>query len=387
MRILALYCAICIYAIFSSPTPDTFGLWEGIVVALILVSLSPIQGMRTFMQPQRNSWLFYRTFFILMLLLPLMIGALYSHSLHDMLRDMLPFLCLALPFFMKDKNLGALPLILMLAGFAFALRYIVLGLPQIMHIGTVSGQDNLLYLANSPLVIFACLYGAQIAFKPTRMLITHRLIGMTITVITLVAMAFMIQRAPLILSLCGLILIISHSFVKTPIKISVFVALLFTLSIPYWPYIHDIAGGSMTKTFTVGSNSRIEEFKAVFAHTPLWGLGWGAVWQSPAVGDYWVRYTHNMISYYMLKAGIIGAALSLGLIYVMLARTIRIMRHDFAIGLALFVPLSIHMTLYTGYKTLDFALLITLTLTWIKDPLLSSFSIVHFRQSLARQDD
>ena len=369
MRVYAFYCAILVYAGFSSPTPDHFGVAEIIIAALLAFAVNPVRLFGTLTQQNLPSPLSYHRLFILwMLSVPFMIGVFNGNGASDIMRDMIPLLCLILPFAFIHDDLKFLPPVMMIAGACLAARYCVITVPQQLMIGVEAGADSLLYLANAPLVMFAALYGFHLLTQPARILFSTRLVGLCVVIITLLAMATMVQRAPLTLCLLSFMGIVAVRFLQSPVKITAFLILMGILIMPLSPLIIQIMDGFITKTITVGANNRIEEFMASLRHFSPLGMGWGAEWQSPAVGDYWVRYTHNMVSYYGIKAGFVGIILASGFMVMWLGYALRIIfRYDFVIGIALFMPLFIHMILYTGYKTFDFALLIVMIVLWIKD--------------------
>lgn len=387
MREYAFYCAVLIYALFSSPTPDTFGWAEFVIAILLIFGIAPLRSFGFLVQKTMPAPLgFHRLFILWMMSVPLVIGAINGYPPTDIIRDIIPLALLALPLCFTERDLKRLPLILMIAGGCFAARYIFIALPSLLSIGSSAGNDVLLYLANSPLLPFACLFGFGVLTSTTKTYLTHRVIGLIILGITLSAMAVMIQRAPLVLSLIGCSLILAMRFGIAPFKTTLITIGLAILITPIISIVTQVGDGFLTKTLTVGANNRIDEFAAVLSDSTFFGHGWGAIWQSPAVGDYWVRYTHNMSSYYWLKAGVIGGVLSICFILFWLRHSIKIiMGHDFATGIALIVPLIIHMTLYTGYKTFDFALLLTLVFLCNKDHLASLSSTEHSRHNSGQQ--
>jgi len=258
------------------------------------------------------------------------------------------------------------------AGALFAVRYLFNALPDIMNIGLSPVHDSLLYLANSPLVPFTCITGFALLFSPDTKPFYYRVIGFALFAITTTAMALMVQRAPLILCAIGCLGIMAVRTTHTPLKTSIIATILLFISIPFMTIAFQIGDGLIEKTITVGANNRIDEIIAALSHTTLFGHGWGMEWQSPAVADYWVRYTHNMTTYYWLKAGVIGAALSILFIYIWIKETLILTRHNLAIGIAIIISISIHFFLYTGYKTFDISLLLALIISCKRDRHLSS---------------
>jgi hypothetical protein len=387
MRVYAFYIAILIYACFSSPTPDIFGMAEWVIAILMFIAIHPVKTFGVLTQKSLPPLLsFHRLFLLFMASVPLVVGTLNGNDAINIIRDIIPLGLLILPFAFMENDLKRLPMVLMIAGMVFALRYMIIAVPSMFEIGRAAGDDALLYLANSPLLVFACLYGFHLLTQPDKSFLTGRLIGLVVFCITCLAMAVMIQRAPLLLSLAGCAAIIFVRLGIIPLKTVIIVVCLGVLSLPLWDVAFQVISGFWDKTLTVGMNNRIHEFHAVVSNTTFFGSGWGAEWQSPAVGDYWVRYTHNMVSYYILKAGWIGGFLALGFLIIWGMESIKLARHHFAITLALLIPLTIHMSLYTGYKTFDFALLILSVFLCTRDRQASLFSTEPSRLSRGQRD-
>jgi O-antigen ligase len=250
---------------------------------------------------------------------------------------------------------------LVVAGGVFAMRYLAPLIPQLSH---MFDQGGLLYLANSPLVPFAAIMGFAWVSDPTKILFSKRIMGIVIMVACFIAMAVMVQRAPMILTAIGCLVILAIRSAHKPIHSMVIGAVLMACLWPVAPIIIDVFQGMIDKTLSVGWNNRADEFMAVMTSATLFGEGWGAVWQSPAVGDMWVRYTHNIISYYWLKAGIIGAFLTVVFVAFWAREILKIIRENPALGIAIATPFIIHVTLYSGFKTLDFACLLALCGAW-----------------------
>lgn len=392
MRIACFFLAILLYALFSSPTPDSAGLAEITIMALILIAVTPAGAIGAITRPHLPAPLGYHRFFCLfMLSVPLIIGVVNGYATGDIIRDLIPVmaLCLPLPLPLMTINppVRSMAAAMGIAGFVFSLRYLLAVMPDLSIIGLNAQHDNLLYLANAPLVPFACLYGFAVLTDPEKKMLGQRITGGVITLVTFLAMACMVQRATFILCLTGCIAIAAIRLPRNPLTIVVITSILAIIITPYLPLLLQISDGMIEKTMTLGLNSRWDEITALIPHGTVFGQGWGALWQSPAVGDYWVRYTHNMFSYYWLKAGMIGSILAIGfaLLWIRLAAQI-VFRHNFALGLALIIPLLIHIFLYTGYKTFDFALLITLTYLCNKDRQASLSSTVPFRRNSVRRD-
>ena len=357
MRIHAFYAAIILYAAFSSPTPDHIRWAEYGVAGLLIIAVSIRGGIVSMISRDMPTILSYhRIFWIYMMAIPLVVGIVNGFFIQDIIRDLIPLTVLILPLCFYKDDLSHLPTIMAISGGLFALRYLL----PIVSDSTLLGQGDLLYLANAPLVVFATLMGFNWLsdVKPTW--ISKRLIGFILCTIGFAAMGLMMQRAPLILSATGCLIILGTRALQKPVQSLIITAIISIALIPIFPLVMDMFHTGLEKTMTVGWNNRAEEFKSVIDQSTIVGHGWGNMWQSPAVGDMWVRYTHNMISYYWLKSGIIGAILAFLFTIAWGWQNIKIFRQDIAMGLALFIPFVIHATLYTGFKTFDFALILTL---------------------------
>jgi hypothetical protein len=349
------YFSIIAYGLFSSPTPDNFGWPEAMVALSILISFAHPSSFNSLIQkPQSLSLGFHHLFFVYVATIPLFLGLLYGHNSQSIIRDYIPVLLLCIPIITpRIWNKNHLEWALIICGTSFAIRFLIDFISFNAH--------GMLYLANSPLVPFTTLIGFHwiTMTQPTTSQWFKRFIGLVIFIIGVMAMILMAQRAPLVLSLLGVSIIIGFRIIQSPIRTTLINLILGIIGISliplFWVEILSISN----KFLTIGDNNRLADIQAVLYQVTIWGHGWGYEWQSPAVADYWVRYTHNMTTYYWLKTGFIGAILSIGFIYIWGLESLKACKHNIAIGLAIFVPLTIHFFLYTGYKTFDLSLLLT----------------------------
>jgi len=350
---------ILIYGLFVSPTPDHISWVIYAMGGMMLWAVLWTKPLTPFITPSQSLPLtlsYHRLFFVIMMTLPLMVGAIGGYPPLDIMRDIIPIAFLFLPLCFYGHPLQALPAIMAVAGGLFALRYLA---PLFPELGWFHSDQELLYLANAPLVSFAAIYGFHWMTDPRRGLITKRLLGAVICALCFAAMAVMMQRAPMALCAIACLMLFAVRMVQNPFQSLIIAGGVFLLFLPILPFAQDVFHGFAHKTLTVGWNSRLDEFHAVLAQATWMGTGWGGIWASPAVGDIHVRFTHNIVSYYWLKAGAVGAVLSTLFIALWGWQAIRLIRHNTALGLAIFVPFVIHTLLYTGFKTLDFALLLT----------------------------
>lgn len=120
------------------------------------------------------------------------------------------------------------------------------------------------------------------------------------------------------------------------------------------------------KTGRVGVNGRGAELAAVAAvagrdwATLLFGAGWGALMENPAVGGRPVSYTHGLPGYLLLKTGLAGCLAALLWAGALAGPWLRLLRRDFGLALAAAAPVAVGVLFHTGYKHLCFGLLLCL---------------------------
>ncbi len=354
-RFCALSAALILYGLFGSPTPDQPGWIEALIAGLLLLSVSI-----SFHMQARHAFL---PLLLVGLTLPLAHGIYAGYAPALILRDIIPFLFLCLPLFM-DPGTRAPDFInlCLIVGVCFAARVLGQGLDLL------PAQAELLYLANSPLVIFAAIVGLGRAGMDGY----HRTISAVSIVcglgglICLLAMLIDVQRAAIGAVIMSLFLLSLIGCIRAPRRM-IWPA-LFTITI--LAACHDVMyqawQGMAAKTALVGVNARWDEVKAVHDHvggqwaSALFGVGWGGQFNSPAVGGWSVPYTHSLLTYMLLKTGWLGV----GVTILALAVCYRaLLRHPSLAALALFWAISIPTFLYASYKSLDFGLALVLALS------------------------
>jgi hypothetical protein len=296
---------------------------------------------------------------------------------YDFIRDLIGFIFLLIPLlfisFLKNKirAIGFLYVCLFI-GLAFSVRTIF---PDTLL--NIRGSE-LLYLANSPLVLFSSIffigYVAQKLF--TRITIENFLLfflGFLASLICLLAMMNDIRRASFIAVILSLLIFTMIGFVKNPVRTILPLCLLMAILLLLQEDILAVIGQITLKTSQVGLNMRLQEWHAVWQAvnsdtlTLLFGRGWGAMFESPAVGGLSVSFTHSLLSALLLKSGLIGLLLCLVYLFFIFEKLVRVVfsKHIVA-GIALFWPFVIAVLFYASYKSLDFGLLLTLIIIWHK---------------------
>lgn len=362
---LSFLMAMMIYAVFGSPTPDIFGFSE-VFIALFLVVAVGFSDVKNVSIVALGYGL----------TLPVIIGIVAGNSVSDLIRDIIPFLFLCLPLFLGWMT-KAHPRLVIIAvtsvGLIFSLRT-VYAYRDILWVPSLWGQGppaDLLYLANSPEVLFSCLicigFGGKMMMKKGRQLKGFILI--LLSIIPLIAMALMTQRAGIGAVIIFVTLCLLGLMYYRP-KLAVYFLGAITVSLfLLWPFIGIVFQSLWQKTELVGLNSRAEEWSAVMhllSQNPFalfFGFGWGGHFENPAVGGLNVNYTHSLMSSLLLKTGVIGTTFILlgcftGVVRAGFTFLKERAERDYVLMGAVIFPFIISVFLYASYKSLGFGLIL-----------------------------
>lgn len=367
LRLLSLICAMVLYGVLGSPTPDAPGWVEALVGAMLVVAVAPA-GLKEALYVSKEhspSRFVSQALFIFALSVPVMIGVMSGHDFNNILRDVLPFLFMMLPLFLGSlfrtyPEYGLLFVyVAAFMGLCFALRALM------------PGSDPLHYFANMPSVLMAAILCAGLAISTFVQRFSVRCLGGVLLLIVLSGLALwpmieVSQRASLAAYLVALFVIMLNVFRSHPRR--AFLALVPVLACLayFWSDVLAVWDVMAQKQKLVGLNMRIEEWGAVWnalSDSPLYivaGKGWGASLQSPAVAGITVQYTHSLLSYMALKTGLIGMILTGLYIFAHIKSLISLSTDWLVIFLALALPVMIDVFLYASFKSLDFGIVLML---------------------------
>lgn len=382
LKYLAVLSALILYGLFGQPTPDNVGMIE-IIIALLLLLGAGVHGLSAFLvrsadRAQNNQALWFTSgqFFALWgFTIPLAVALFSANNLIEVVRDLIAFGFLILPLlyahlFRDARGFRRLFMAgVVFIGVAFSARIFLplffpaLGLPDAVA----------LYLTITPAVLFAALYllaasFLRISWRRGNVLynVAYGVYTAGFALLPIFAIAFALQRASvaavIVFGVLGVFYIMLYR-PETVLRLIVVLAAFLMLSAPY---LYDVLLRLELKHIQVGFNSRSEELHAVLALGSeniwrfLFGHGWGALFENPAVGNMPVGYTHNLFSYYFFKTGFIGV-LCLGFYWLSVLReNIRIIRINLPLGLSLLLPLLISTFFYASHKAFSFGLLFLL---------------------------
>lgn len=391
MQAKAFFLAIIIYGVFSVPAP------RGIAVPELVIGLSLVLavGVRTcFRVGTGASFLSPRLLchelvgllgLHLLLWLPLLVAVYHGWTQADIVRDVGPLLFLFLPVLATlgcraatrppQAIIRALDLGLTLAGVALAIRWWYGAEWGFGAIGTRAVDAGPNYLLNAPAVPYAVIRcGTLVLTAGYRFSGGHPWGHLCLFaaacsgfLLSAAALAANVHRVAIGATLLGLAAILASEtrFSIRPLATTLVGLCLVVIVIPS-DMILGVLGHISAKTEVFGLNGRDRELDAVLAviaTSPcsfLVGEGWGAVFNNPAVGGWAVSYTHNLISYFFLKSGLLGvlAITAYGLCLLAAARPL--LSHDPPLAIAGLAAVSGGVLFHTSYKFLDFGLLLTL---------------------------
>lgn len=379
LRFTALLGAVLLYAVFGSPTPDQPGTVELLVGSLLIFAVGAAGAWQIFSAPLSGMPMWYQCGRILLLfglVAPVLVGVASGHDAASIMRDVLPFLFFMLPVFFfghlsgwgSGKKTDALIWVIVLAGVVFAARAVG-DVLVVMFLSPSSAE--LYYFANAPTVLFAALF--LIAWTGNAVMRLEypanwlkAIAGVALVTLPVLAMTLATQRASLGAIAIFVSLLLVTGFMRYPARVVLPIAAVALLGVVAYPFLQDTMALLFQKTLNVGVNMRLQEIQAVWdmisqnISTLCFGLGWGAEFQSPAVGNLSVGYTHNLISYMLLKTGLLGTALCTIYLLGMADALIRLMSYRPALALALAAPFLIDIFLYASFKSFDFGLILML---------------------------
>jgi len=410
--------------IFSYPMPPKIGVVE-VIMGTGLTIGSLLLGFTLVMREGKNLKLFVLcvSYF---LLAPLLVGVLHSNNPSNVVRDVaplmfmvvIPLLIILLP---QDRNtpyrLRALLLAILTVGLVSAIQFHY-GILQIF--GTMSGYvsrygtvipdsvldkfvsfilrsfmlifKNIEYTYNDdfqmlmvkcqdPAILFSaiyllCLGLTFILVKPRRLSFgLLALSGGWLCVYEFTALGMRAFSGLTVLSL--IIYVIYLTKLKRIPKSNLIVAGILGLSLTYTQVVN-FAAQLWAKHQAAGLSSRPEELYAVFGAisesfiTLLFGVGWGGLLINPIYQGSTSRFTHSLISYWLLKTGVVGVAVMV-LFVTLLFRRVNLgdvwaSSHRLAVFLAASSVIIIGLFFEPTYKMLSFGLIVGLLLAELSSP-------------------
>jgi hypothetical protein len=361
--------AVALHGAFSSPAPPSIGIAEILIASLLCFAALP-------KLPQWLDWKFYNPqslAWLWLCLVPFCLGLLSGHDLRDWSRDLIAIIFLGFPLFIKPlpaKFHKIFAHIVAVAGTLLALRYWLIT-DGFAALNNLKRGDALLYLSLDPAMLFAAIYFPiqliEVFFSSNKNVrkILFSVLYFLAALLAWGSLAGMMMRGALALGFIALVCYGLWYWRRPGMPIIMGIVAVAVILFFYAPLSRFIAE-LMQKTQAVGLNARdadLAEIWKIQSENPLsfmFGQGWGATYSSPAVGGYWVNYSHSALGFYFLKSGLFGliaAAIYLGHLFVPLRRNIS---GHIGIILSALPPIILAFTLYTSYKFFSCGILLLL---------------------------
>ena len=368
--------ALCLYAFLGSPTPDSPGFVEVFIAILLLASIG-FSGLLFALSVDIKAPLWCSAGQVLLLYglsVPVFMSIIQGHAVIQVLRDIFPFLFLLLPVFMNElcrRYPDIFRYILkgvLIIGIIFSVRAIIDIQYQIFNI---QAGDELTYFENAPTVLFTSLFiigyvGQYFIENFTFKAFMFFISGCVLTLLVLFPVALTAQRASLGYVVFYVFSLIVIAFYKAPYRAFVIVSIVVALLLPFYSVMELMFDTLLQKNALVGVNARFDELLKVWSEiskslsTLAFGVGWGGSFESPAVAEVSVNYTHSLLSSALLKTGMIGVVLTVFYLLGLAKLLYGFLRCNPVLSLALAGTVFIDVFLYASFKSLDFGLVLLL---------------------------
>lgn len=393
---------------FGTSCPHTVGVVEvGVAVSLAVAVIATIfrqaVGQRSSAGGQSRGLIQLTA--LLLLCIPIIVAALYASSnvtSWGLARDVLPYMFFVIPVFFigmgryeAEQLVRVIPAFMIFVGVVYSLRFGVyiqenFGSALSFLVGqndmfasdlvgrSESLSDDALCLPFDSSVFFSAWFLSLIGLdKVVSRGIKNKFQGVVLLALALVpigALVLISSRAALALLILMIIAFgAKRASAKSLATVGIIVVgVLFLV----WPVITVVLDLLVAKQVAVGSNNKFQEVEEIYAALStagagyiITGLGWGAEYYDSAVGR-GSSFSHSLISYFFLKAGILGVTL-LGVYMWWIVRMLRkVNAFDFgSYGISAYATagvLFVSLFLQPLYKTPTYGVLLLYILAMYK---------------------
>lgn len=374
---------------FSAPWPKTIGIPEvlsGIILTLLFGSyLIDYFLKKNFSLKKLILWY--------LLIFPLFLS--FQWNTVDIIRDFIPLIYiivgLVVPSYiikLRSTNLivnyyKAIVSFILFIGLIFSLKgyyeFITYG-GNLLSLGSFHFfSPN--YYPQSPAVIFAAVY--LLLFSFWNLIYKKNILKFCILfILSLVifgSIVGMVLRALIFLYfISGLVFLLVNIKVRQGFVYTFFIFILvFSLIYINQDIIISILNMVINKTLEHGTTGKVDEVFWAFDFieknfiTLFFGTGWGGLWNAPSMGGrIFVSYAHSLLTYSIIKLGIVGLGIFILFIFYYLKITFFLLkkalkeRKDSSFILIVFLAcnsaLIDNIFLEPGYKTLEFGVILLL---------------------------
>lgn len=382
-RVLALVAAVVLYGVLSWPAPPEVRVVEVAIAALLVAAAGiarpwAVVSGHALHRPGAPPWEATAVMaFAALLWPPLARGLALGAGMADVLRDVVPLIYLFLPVLLVPvlrragpRAATALAMALAAAGVLFALRWWRQADWGFGAVGARAMSDGARYYLNAPSVLFAGialpLASLGLAARGGLWRWGMALLLLVPAALCLGALAGAVHRMALGMAVLAFAAAGAWWLRRRPWLVLGWAAAALAATLLSDGLLTGAVQQVAEKSRLTGANTRFEEAAAVVelvGGSPwslLIGEGWGALIANPAVGGWRVSYTHTLLSYVLLKAGLLGLAALLAYLLSLVPAALILLRGSPPMAWAVLPPLAMSLGLHTSFKYLDCGLLLTL---------------------------
>ncbi len=388
-RLACLAGAVLLYGGFSAPAPADPGWAEAAIGVLLAVAVGPVRGAVIvagggLAAGARRGWATAGTLALAWLLwVPLLGGLAADWAPADIVRDVVPLLFLFLPLLLSDLADPAaapragqgsaavrLAYALAAAGVLLAARFFLITHVPVGSVRPTVPSDGLLYLANAPAVLFAAILLPLLAWEklerpsPSRVLASLALLAGGL--VALAALATTLQRGKLAAAVLAFALYLGWRCRRDARVALALPALVLGLGLALGDRLGGLVELLALKSRLVGFNQHDAELFAAAdlagqsLGRALFGIGWGALIDSPAVPGMAVSYLHALPLYILVKAGLLGLVAIGAWLGGFVPVLVRLGARQPGLALAIAAPVLVGALIQPSFKYLDYGLLLAL---------------------------
>lgn len=418
-----LICFSYLLIIFSSPMPAVVS-WVEVLMGGVLIfgGLALITPARSFID--ENAQLLFLS--AMLISFPLIVGVIGGNAFSNMIRDIVPLLYqLGIPIILlsQTKRVERFPkelivLSLLIVGCISSIQFLI-GIDNLYgsisnFIGVmtqglegaeppragvllvnsailspeefVEAQKNYFLKAYEPGVIFSAIYMSCSAIKCLlnyERRVWRALLIILLAMVCIAPMSVLVLRAYLLVFClsCATYFICLLQNQSRILKAQYYViGLIVFLCMAFALYMSGVMQLFVRKQVVVGTNGKLSEWAAVIgmlSKNPalfFHGIGWGGILNNPAYPSHVSRFTHSVLSFYLLKGGVAGFLLFIAVLHQLLAQAKIGWRFILSRCSITLVSVSSLATLFMGllfqptYKMLGFGMILALLiLDWRDD--------------------
>jgi hypothetical protein len=411
--------------VFSSPMPSDVDAVDVVMgCGLVLGGLQMLfVGFRSGQSMARKFWLIFLLF--VLIVFPLVVGLYNDNVLKDMVRDVLPVMFLtAIPALLVFAGDGlpqryvrrAIITALLFVGVVSSVQFTVgvvneygsvTGLVKGMRQGLLQLSDpvrqssddiskfveageaanvvrthplsKVFLKAYDPAVMFAAIFlfglGLRKITSGTNLVRLYAAFSMALGIFCAYTLVSLGLRAhALLMVFSWIIILFNYASRLTNVK-TLTVAVVICAAVVGF-YFQDALYLMMVKQASVGTNGKVAEFNAVIGivladvNTLMFGEGWGAKFYNPIL-MYETRFTHSLLSFLLLKTGVIGLFVLAGLFSLLFKRIVIKRLWDSPDGwllvMAVVPPIVIGIATQPVYKMLSYGLVVALLVLVLRE--------------------